>query len=385
MPPELKSAHETLKSAERERAALYGRIPTTMVMQEMDSPRPTFVLARGSYEQPTEPVTAGVPAALAGSAPPNGGNRLALAQWIVDPANPLTARVAVNREWQRFFGTGLVKTAEDFGTQGERPSHPELLDWLATEFVRSGWDVKALQRLIVTSATYRQASEVRPEYLEADPENRLLARGPRFRMTAEMIRDRALAVGGLLDGRIGGESVRPYQIAGLWTKIATDTEYEQSIGPDLYRRSLYSFCKRTVANPTMSLFDATTREACLVRRSRTNTPLQALALMNDVTYVEAARVLAERILRGRDQEVEARIRLLIRLALARSPDDQKTAVLAAALARHRDHYARNPQAAAALIAVGDSTADAAIDPVELAAWTTVATVLINLDEFVTKE
>ncbi|MBX3440074.1 MAG: DUF1553 domain-containing protein, partial [Planctomycetaceae bacterium] len=290
-PDEIKVAYSRLQEQQAEHGRFVKTLPTTMVMTDVAEQRPTFVLGRGAYDNPTVPVSADVPEALRQSPAPAGDDRLALARWLVDPSHPLTARVAVNREWQRFFGTGLVKTAEDFGTQGERPSHPELLDWLATEFIRTGWDLKALHRQIVTSATYRQSSAASPDRMAADPENRRLARGPRFRMTAEMIRDLALAASGLLQDRLGGPSVKPYQPDGLWAEISSIKEYPRSTGPDLYRRSLYSFVKRTVVNPTAGVFDATTREACIVRRSRTNTPLQALTLMNDVTFVEAARVL----------------------------------------------------------------------------------------------
>ncbi|HCC59073.1 MAG TPA: hypothetical protein DEQ47_17790, partial [Solibacterales bacterium] len=246
-------------------------------------------------------VTPGVPAVLPPLPKDQPANRLTLAKWLVDPSNPLTARVAVNRYWQGYFGTGLVKTAENFGSQGEAPSHPELLDWLATEFVRSGWDMRAMQRLIVTSATYRQASRVTPELEKRDPENRLLARGPRFRLPAEMIRDGALYESGLLKEKVGGPGVRPYQPKGLWREIAfgdgfSAQAYQQGHGDDLYRRSMYTFWKRTSPPPEMITFDAPDREKCSARRLQTNTPLQALVLLNDTTYIEAARALARRML-----------------------------------------------------------------------------------------
>jgi hypothetical protein len=354
-----------------------------MVMAELETPRPAFVLERGAYDHPGRSVQRGVPEVLGGSGKV-GGNRLDLARWLVDGANPLTARVAVNRHWQRLFGIGLVKTVEDFGAQGELPSHPELLDWLATEFVRNGWDVKGLQRLIVTSATYRQSSEMSTESKSLDPENRLLARGPRVRLSAEVIRDQALAAAGLLTERIGGPSVKPYQPAGLWNEIATDTAYEQSTGADLYRRSLYSYTKRTVANPTLTLFDAGTREACTLRRSRTNTPLQSLTLLNDVTFVEAARALAERVLRQAGDD-DGRLSLLFRLTTSRGPMDEEREILKKALAAHREHYRSDRGAATAVLGVGESVADPALDVVELAAFTAVAEVVLNLDEVVTKE
>ena len=271
-----------------------------------------IVLMRGAYDKPGEKVQPGVPAVLPPLPAGAPNNRLGFAQWLVDPANPLTARVTVNRFWQMYFGTGLVKTVEDFGSQGEWPSHPELLDWLATEFVRTGWDVKAMQKLIVTSATYRQSSKVTPELLQRDPENRLLARGPRFRLPAEMIRDQALAVAGLLVEKLGGPSVKPYQPAGLWKELAMqDMDYVQSKGDDLYRRSLYTFWKRTVAPPDDDDFDAAERETCVVRETRTNTPLQALDLMNDVTFVEAARVLGQRMMKEGGATPDARLALRI--------------------------------------------------------------------------
>ncbi len=289
-----------------------------MVMEEMKHPRETRVLIRGQYDQPGERVEPGVP--LIFSELPLGvpNNRLGFARWLVSDVHPLTARVAVNRFWQQYFGQGLVATSEDFGAQGERPSHPELLDWLATEFVRLKWDVKALQRLIVTSATYRQSSVVSHDLQVRDPDNRLLSRGPRRRLTAETIRDQALFLSGLLTTSIGGPSVRPYQPEGLWKDIATDMEYSQSHGSDLYRRSLYTYWKRTVAPPSMVTFDATSRESCVVQRSRTNTPLQALALLNDTTYVEAARVFAQRLLLEVDGTPEDRIRHAFLAATART-------------------------------------------------------------------
>ncbi len=291
-PETVRQGHQQVRQLTREREKRIDSFPTTMIMQELPVPRDAFVLIRGEYDKHGEKVQPGVPAAL----PRLSGaklNRLALARWLVDPRHPLTARVAVNRFWQMYFGTGLVKTVDDFGSQGEPPSHPELLDFLATEFVRGGWNVKALQKLIVTSSTYRQSSRVSRELLQKDPENRLLARGPRFRLSAEMIRDQALFVSGLLVEKIGGPSARPYQPAGLAKELGADP-YKQDQGENLYRRGLYTFWKRTVAPPMMINFDAPGRETCLVRETRTNTPLQALNLLNDVTFVEAARNLAQR-------------------------------------------------------------------------------------------
>jgi Protein of unknown function (DUF1553) len=295
--------------------------------------------------------------------------------------------VAVNRFWQLYFGNGLVKTTEDLGSQGDAPVQRDLLDWLAAEFQKT-WDIKALQRLIVTSATYRQSSQVSAGLLEKDPENRLLARGPRFRLPAEMVRDNALAVSGLLNKTIGGPSVFPYQPPGLWEELSrgdiyTAQEYHQSQGADLYRRSLYTFWKRTVPPPALSAFDAPDREKCTARRLMTNTPLQALVLWNDPTYVEAARVLAERALRE-SGDAQARVEWLFRQAAARPPAPAETRVLLDLCERRLEHYRRQPAEAARLIAVGASKS-AGLPAPELAAWTTVAGTILNLDEIITRE
>jgi len=317
-------------------------------------------------------------------------NRLTLARWIVDPANPLTARVAVNRYWQMYFGTGIVKTAEDFGSQGEPPSNPELLDWLATEFVRSGWDVRAMQRLIVTSATYRQSSKAAPEMIDKDPENRLLGRAPRIRLPAETVRDNALAISGLLNPQIGGSSVFPYQPRGLWEEMAfgegfSAQSYVQSSGKDLYRRSLYTFWKRTVPPPSLATFDAPDREKCTARRTLTNTPLQALVLMNDPTYLEAARALATRVLYQNDNRDNSRLAYAFRLATARPPTTRETRVLQELLTSQLQHYRRDPGGAARLIRIGASRPDSRLRPDLLAAWTIVASSILNLDETITRQ
>jgi hypothetical protein len=289
-----------------------------------------------------------------------------------------------------YFGLGIVKTQEDFGAQGEPPVHPELLDWLATEFIRTGWDIRAMQRLIVTSATYRQSSAATPALLDKDPENRLLARGARVRLPAEMIRDTALAASGLLNREIGGPSVLPYQPKGLWEEMAfgegfSAQSYEQSHGKDLYRRGLYTFWKRTVPPASMATFDAPDREKCTARRGLTNTPLQALALLNDPTYVEAARALAQRALREGGTGDASRLALAFRLATARRPTNQETGVLEALLAKARAAFRRNRQAALDLLSVGESPRDTRWDAAELAAWTTVASAILNLDETITKQ
>jgi hypothetical protein len=383
-PEEVRQAADNLDRLRRRRQQFFESIPTTMVMEEMPKPRDTFVLVRGEYDKHGEKVGPAVPAAL-GTLPPGvPKDRLGFARWLVDPSNPLTARVAVNRFWQMYFGTGLVKTVEDFGSQGEWPTHPELLDFLATEFIGSGWDVKAMQRRVVTSATYRQASRVTPELGQRDPDNRLLARGPRVRLSAETIRDQALFVSGLLAERVGGPSVKPYQPPGLWKELA-DTDYIADHGEGLYRRSLYTFWKRTVAPPGMMTFDASPRETCVVRETRTNTPLQALALMNDVAFVEAARVLAQRVMREGGPTPEGRLALAFQLATARTPRQPESKVLLEALEYHRARYRQQRAAAPRLLTVGETPADRRLDAAELAAYTAVCSLILNLDEVVTNE
>jgi Protein of unknown function (DUF1553)/Protein of unknown function (DUF1549)/Concanavalin A-like lectin/glucanases superfamily/Planctomycete cytochrome C len=387
-PEDLRRIYAELTKLNAQLDKLNDQIATVQVMSEMATPRETFVLARGDYRNPREKVTPGVPSFLPPLAATAPANRLGLAEWLFSAQHPLTARVAVNRYWQMFFGTGLVKTVEDFGSQGDAPVERELLDWLATEFQKN-WDVKALQRLIVTSATYRQSSKVSADLLEKDPENRLLARGPRFRLDAEAVRDNALAVSGLLNQTIGGPSVFPYQPAGLWEELArgetyTAQEYHQSQGADLYRRSLYTFWKRTSPAPSLAAFDAPDREKCTARRLITNTPLQALVLLNDPTYVEAARVLAQRALAEAPDDDKTRTQWMFREATARRPTIEETNLLLDLLHRRMEHYRANPREAAKLIASGASK-PAKIDAAELAAWTTVASTILNLDETMTKE
>jgi hypothetical protein len=383
-PAALRRARARVDNLERQRETLVESFPTTMVMEEMARPRDTFILVRGQYNRPGARVKPGVPASLPPlpkGAPPN---RLGFARWLVDPSNPLTARVAVNRTWQMLFGTGLVKTAEDFGAQGEWPSHPELLDWLATEFVRTGWDTKALLKTIVLSATYRQSAKVTRPLLQKDPENRLLARGPRLRLSAEMVRDQALAASGLLVERLGGPSVRPYQPAGLWKELA-DATYRQDKGPNLYRRSLYTFWKRTIAPPSMVAFDAAGRETCTVRETRTNTPLQALTLMNEVTFVEAARVLAQRVMAEGGGTPEGRITLAFRLATARKPRPAELKILRSGFDAYLARYRADRKAALTLVSTGEARRDEKLGVSELAAYTAVASLILNLDETITKE
>ena len=381
-PQEVNESRARLLKAHAERDSFYATVPTVMVMADSPTPRDTFVLKRGAYDAHGERVTPGVPGVLPPMKPEWPNNRLGLARWLVDPANPLTARVIVNRFWLMYFGSGLVKTVEDFGSQGERPVHPELLDWLAREFIESGWNVKALQKTIVMSATYRQASKPTPELLQRDPENRLLARGPRLRLSPEMIRDQALAVSGLLVSKVGGPSVKPNQPAGLWQELAGGTGYKADTGDGLYRRSLYTYWKRTVAPPFMVNFDSPSRETCTVRETRTNTPLQALNLMNDVIFVETARKLGERMLLegGADP-----LGYGFRNALARTPNAAEIAVLRETLESFRKRYAADPKAALDFVSQGDAARNPKIAAEELAAYSAVASLILNLDEMVTKE
>jgi mono/diheme cytochrome c family protein len=373
-----------------EHLALHRAVPTTMVMAELPQPRQAYVLNRGAYDARTEPVSPGVPESLLAPWPAGAPrNRLGLAQWLTQPNHPLTSRVVVNRFWAQLFGTGIVKTLEDFGYQSEWPSHPELLDWLARDFVDGGWDVKALLRGIVLSSTYRQSSSASPEDFARDPDNRLLARGPRLRLPAELLRDQALAVSGLLTPAIGGPSVFPYQPEKLYAGLVVGTDYPgtkwiQSQGPDLHRRSLYTFWKRTVPHPAMLTFDAPDREFCTVRRSRTNTPLQALTLWNETGYVEAARQLGARLLREAGPSDEARVAYGFLLATGREPDATERGVLTRALAQLRTEFTSQPDQARALLAVGDTPADPSLNPAEFAAATTVAGMILNLDETLTK-
>ena len=388
--PGLLAAKELVAKLRQEKTDYEKRIPTVMVMEDLKTPRETFVLKRGRYELPdkSQKVQPGVPACLSPMPATSQANRLDLARWLTDPANPLTARVTVNRFWQHYFGVGLVKTADNFGLQGELPSHAELLDWLATEFVRLGWDVKALQRLIVTSATYRQASKVTPDLIQQDPENRLLARGPRFRLQAESIRDNALAIGGLIVDRIGGQSIKPYQPAGLWEELAGgagEAPYVQDKDANLYRRSLYIYRKRTVPPPSMTTFDAPSGEVCQVKRARTNTPLQALELLNDVTYVEAARSLAQHMMTEGGKTPESRIAYGFRRAIARTPNATELELLTRGLVRYRQAFEKDPESARRLVRHGESTLNATLDSKELAAYLATAGVILNLDETITKE
>jgi Protein of unknown function (DUF1549)/Protein of unknown function (DUF1553)/Concanavalin A-like lectin/glucanases superfamily/Planctomycete cytochrome C len=409
-PVELKEAYERLIDLKKQRLDFEDTIPTLMVMEELPEPRPTFLLKRGAYDAPGERVGRGVPSALPSMPSSFPDNRLGFARWLVGPDHPLTSRIAVNRFWQMLFGTGLVKTGEDFGLQGELPSHPELLDWLAVEFMRgragdeedsasspalprsrapalSSWNVKALLKTIVMSATYRQASMISEELQQRDPDNRLLARGPRFRLSAEMIRDQALSVSDLLVEKLYGPSVKPYQPDGLYKDMAFSglTGYERDKGEGLWRRSLYTFWKRTVLSPNMQVFDASAREFCTVRDTRTNTPLQSLNLMNDVTYIEASRMLAQRMLLEGGDTPRARISWAFRLATSRQPKDNEIDVLQRNLDKQMALFARNPQQASRLLSVGEMRNDSKLNVNELAAYAATASLILNLDEVITKQ
>ncbi len=399
-------------AARRERDRIDASIPTLMVMDEMKKPRDCYVLVRGQYDHHGDKVTASTPGFLPPLPKGAPNNRLGLAEWIASPTNPLTARVTVNRWWERLFGTGIVSTVEDFGTRAEFPSHPRLLDWLATEFVRLHWNVKAMLKEIVMSATYRQSSAVTPEMLKVDPLNRLLERGPRFRLPAEMIRDQALAVSGLLFNKTGGPSVYPYMPPGIWDETnfyGNLRDYRNQHGADLYRRSLYTIWKRTAAPPNMLLFDAPTRETCRMSRARTDTPLQALDLMNDVTYLEAARVLAQNVLRGAQTQsanrtadlrfsgvdanaagkpstnAEVPVRLAFERVLLREPTERELSILVDGFQKRLAKYQVDPKATDSLCSEGEYPLDKSLDRPTLAAMTVVCSTLLNLDETVTKE
>ena len=380
-------AEEKLKTARKALAALGQALPTAMIMGELSPARKTFVLSRGQYDQPSAvEVSAGLPAALGQWPAGAPRNRLGLAKWIVGGENPLTSRVVVNRFWQMHFGTGIVKSSEDFGAQGEWPTHPALLDWLATEFIRGGWNRKAMHKLIVMSSTYQQVSRVSPGLLEVDPANRLFARGPRFRLPAEMIRDHALASSGLLVGRLGGESVRPYQPPGLWDDVVYENvpRFVQDHGGKLYRRSMYTYWKRSVPPPNMQAFDAPSREVCVLTRAKTNTPLAALVLMNDPTFVEASRKLAGRVLRDGGATEESRLTLLHRLVCGRRPTERELDLLSGALAEFQTSFRAEPEAARRLMAVGESPHDPVLDVVELAAYASLANAVLGTDEAITR-
>ncbi|GIW92885.1 MAG: hypothetical protein KatS3mg110_0926 [Pirellulaceae bacterium] len=378
---------QRLASLEREKAAIRSRATVAHVMQEKPTPPEAYVLFRGEYDKRRERVEPDTPDMLPPMPPDLPRNRLGFAKWLLLPEHPLTARVTVNRFWQEVFGTGLVRTSGDFGVAGELPSHPELLDWLAVEFRESGWNIQHMYRLMVTSATYRQAAVVTPEKLQKDPENRLLSRGPRFRMDAEMVRDYALAASGLLSRRIGGPSVKPYQPPGVWEAVAmigsNTRDYRRDSGESLYRRSMYTFWKRSAPPASMEIFNAPSREVCTVRRERTNTPLQALVTLNDEQFVEAARFLAQRALKA-ETTTDGRIRFITRRVLIRPLRDEEGAVLQQTLDQLLAYYREHPEDAGKLIRVGESPPDASVDPSELAGWTMLVNTVLNLDEVLNK-
>lgn len=371
-----------------EETALLKPLTSVMVMGDMAKPRDTFILARGAYDAPTkQKVQPGTPAVLPPMSKDAAQNRLGLAQWLFQNDHPLTARVAINRYWQMLFGTGLVTTPEDFGSQGAFPSHPQLLDWLAVDFRESGWDVKRMLKQIVMSATYRQSSDASRETYLQDPANRLLARGARFRLQGEFVRDSSLAISGLLNNKMGGPGVKPYQPPGLWKEVGLSgkPDFVQDQGEKLYRRSLYTYWKRSAPPPNMQIFDAPTREKCTIRRPRTNTPLQALVTMNDVQFVEAARHLANRILKESGTSNEAKISHACLLAMAREPRVSERKVLLNVYLESLKHYQANPKAAEELMKVGESPRDEKLNVIQQAAWTVVANTILNLDETLTRE
>ncbi len=369
-----------------------GGPDTTMIMQELPKPRDTFILLRGQYDKHGDKVEPGVPSIFPPLPAGLPANRLALAQWIVDPSNPLTARVQSNRLWEKFFGIGLVKTSENMGTQAEWPSHPELLDWMATEMIRLKWDLKAFQKEIVMSATYQQDSNITPELLERDPENRLLARGPRFRLSAEMVRDQALAAAGLLIDKIGGPSTHPYEPTDLWDgakapqgNLGDLVKYNIDQGEGAYRRTMYTFIKRTMPPPSLMVFDMPGREVCTVRRARTNTPLQALDILNDPTFVEAARVLAQHMMTDGGKTPEERLAYGFYRVLCRRPHDAETKILADGFSTQLNQFRNDRAAALKFLSIGQSKLDDKLDPIELAAYTMMASAILNLDETITKQ
>jgi len=365
-------------------AELEKAMPLTMVMGELTPRRPTHILKRGQYDQLGEVVEPGVPGIFA-ELPTTVPNRLELAHWLTNPNHPLTSRVAVNRWWEMFFGTGLVETSEDFGIQGSLPSHPELLDWLALELIKKNWNMREILKLIVLSSTYRQSSNIDAKGLEQDPRNKLLGRGSRNRLPAETVRDNALAISGLLVEQLGGPSVKPYQPDGLWEDVSVERreKYKSDLGDGLYRRSMYTFWKRTCPPPGMAAFDAPDRETCVIRRARTNTPLQALVLLNDPTYVEAARKFAEQILLKANDN-QARFELAFQMALCRSPKTEEVEVLLKMLQTSEKCFSSDPIAANNLTAIGHSKRNEKLNTSTLAAWTTITCIILNLDETISK-
>lgn len=386
---ELKAAQQELNTKRDARMAVEREVPTTLVWREKAEPVQSHLLNRGEYDQVGDPVPRQTPSFLPPMSEELPNNRLGLAKWLLDASHPLTARVNVNRFWQQVFGTGLVKTSEDFGSQGEPPSHPELLDWLAVDFRENGWDVKRLMKQMVMSATYQQSSRVTPELWQRDPGNRLLARGPRARMQAEMIRDQALFTSGLLVEKMGGPSVKPPQPGGLWEAVgysgSNTVKFKADTGHEMvHRRSLYTFIKRTAPPPQMNALDAPSREVCIMRRERTNTPLQALLLMNDTQFFEAAVALADRTLEEGGSSSEQRAEWMLRECLCRQPQPAEIETLSKGVIEDLEHYRAHPKAAEQVIKVGEFVPETSLDQAELAAWTMAANTVLNLDEFLNK-
>jgi hypothetical protein len=358
-----------------------GATNTVMVLHELPKPRDTYRLERGLYDQPdkSERLHPATPPVLGPWNDRWPRNRLGLARWLVDPAHPLTARVTVNRLWQRYFGLGLVKTSENFGVQGELPSNPALLDWLATEFVRRDWNLKAMHRLIVTSATYRQRSTASRKLQRRDPENRLLSHGPRKRLTPYAIRDAALFTSDLLNGKIGGPSVKPYMPPGIWKSIS-NASYKQDKGDKLYRRGIYTYWRRTVPPPTMMTFNAAAREICIVRNDLTTTPLQALTMMNNKTFVEAARFLAERMMQAKGQRPRQRVAEAFRRVTSRAPRKAELDLLMKDFSFYLKDFRKKPNTAKRLMSVGEKLRNPSLPAAQLAAFALVANTILNLDE-----
>jgi hypothetical protein len=385
---EYRSLKAKLTAIEEEERTILRNGTIAHVSQEKSEEAMAFILFRGEYDKRRDPVKPATPDALPAFPPDLPRNRLGFAKWLLLPNHPLTARVTVNRFWQELFGQGLVRTAGDFGIMGELPSHPELLDWLAVEFREKGWDVKKFFKLMVMSAAYRQSSITTPEKRQKDASNRLLSRGPRFRMDAEMVRDYALAASGLLVKKIGGPSVKPYQPDGVWEAVAmigsNTRDYRRDTGENLYRRSLYTFWKRAAPPASLDIFNAPAREVCTVRRERTNTPLQALVTLNDIQYVEAARNLAQKALKDGGADWKTRTDFLVQRLLARPFKPEEAQIVAKSLKQLGDFYRGNEKDAQALITVGESKPDPTMNPAELAAWTMLTNQLMNLDEVLNK-
>ena len=381
--PEWSSLQKSLAELKKTKDDFENALPNTMVMSEMEKPRDTFIKVRGNYDQDGEKVTPAVPAFLPQLAPNADGvqpTRLQLAQWLVSSEHPLTARVMANRWWAMLFGTGIVKTLNDFGSQGERPSHPELLDWLASDLKRD-WDIKRAIKQMVLSATYQQTSRVSPALQIKDPENRLLARGPRQRLDAELLRDNALAISGILNPSLGGKSIKPAQPEGTWEiNEMSGYKYEKSKGADLYRRGLYVYWRRSTVYPSFVTLDAPTREFCVSQRAKTSTPLQSLVLMNDPVFVEAARALAQRILAQPNLDDSARIVYAWRVALSRTPSQSELSILLATLNKQLKTYRDDKESAKKLAAVGDLPKVDSLDESDVAAWTALSNVILNLNE-----